>query len=1280
MTNSSPDPKAGRRIEALLSASIDEGLSQTDVEEFNLSPRDNLKHRESVFNPLRVGPKVVSALALFILATTVQSFAVEPVVEWRFDGEPQTGTWLGKPGKPVEGPRKPKYPGFASSNTAMSFTGHEGALLIKDHERGGDTNVRFGHGDTFAFETWVKFRTLRARQTAYVLGKGRHPKHGDDFADNNQNYSIRFQGTSDGAKFGLLFTSEHPETKKRAWHRWWSQTTVPTTGWHHVALEFTFGNSDSLRAWVDGKSVTGKWDESGATDLPPVQDADDLVIGTGFTRGEGSSFQGSLDNLAIYSESFDPTEIAGRYRFVPPPPPVTREMVPRGKVLVQISEDGVPQANHWPPEPQVTETYYEEVFGLFELPHKYVATGVRGDRANPLHLRASAVVKLPAGKHRLLVRGRGRCRLYIDAKKLLETPPRPHDPGGYELLSKQDDYLDLGPDFRFAPPGNRDAWCEFESPGGDHLVILETMVGGITGGSTFRPELGETVVAVSLEGSEAWSLMSAGTREVRYTDEGWQAYESERRESLAKTNAAARAERRAAHQDYWGKRRTAAADWLVDTDSVPVPEPTHGYPAQNAIDHFINARIVEVKQDAVQSGMDDVDYFKQIRPLLESRCYDCHQGGKAQGNLRLDDHMSVLAGGESEGPAVVPGSIDESALIERITSADEGTVMPPGGDPLTDEEIALLKRWVKGGAVWPQFNVDHFQPNPLAEDLRFLRRVTLDTVGVPPTESEIAAFGNDKAETRRAQVIDRLLDDPRWADHWMGYWLDVLAENPNMINPTLNNTGPFRWWLYESLLDNKPPDLFATELIRMEGSERYGGPAGFGTATQNDLPMAAKGIIVSSAFLGVEMKCARCHDSPTHVSLQQDLLQLAALLKQQPIKLPASSSVPMGPLSQAGRKPLIQVTLEPGTEVEPAWPFERYCDESVADTLAEHPQNSRDRLAALITAPQNERFAQVMVNRVWQRLMGRGLVVSVSDWEKERPSHPELLRWLGHQLVASGYDLKAVSRTILNSHAYQRATDPTLTETSPLFVSPAPRRLTAEQIVDSVFHATGTPFDLEEVSLDIDSVRAVSSTITLGKARRCWMLASSSNERDRPSLSLPRMTAVTSVLKTFGWRGARQDPQSLRDNESNILQPAIFANGVMSVWLTRLSDRHGITQIALEEQSVDELVDRVFLRLLTRKPSAAEKERYVRFLSEGYDTRVIPEPKRIRPTSGKREPVRYVSWSNHVDGPANTLAVQKEADARRGDLPTNALKKDWRLRMEDVLWAVLNAPEWIFTP
>ena len=216
-----------------------------------------------------------------LLATSSFVAAAEPILQWKFDGSSQPGAWLGEFGTPTDGPRPPRYPGFESTNNAMSFAGHEGAILIKDHERGGFTNVRFGLGDTFGFQTWVKFRSIAAGQIVYVVGKGRHIKHGEDFGDDNQNYSVRFMGTGGGGQLSFLFTSQHPKTKQRAWHLWKSLPAVAASGWHHVALQFTFGKSDSLRAWIDGKEVTGRWEASGPTDLPPVQDADDLVIGTG---------------------------------------------------------------------------------------------------------------------------------------------------------------------------------------------------------------------------------------------------------------------------------------------------------------------------------------------------------------------------------------------------------------------------------------------------------------------------------------------------------------------------------------------------------------------------------------------------------------------------------------------------------------------------------------------------------------------------------------------------------------------------------------------------------------------------------------------------------------------------------------------------------------------------------------------------------------------------------------------------------------------------------------
>ncbi len=962
---------------------------------------------------------------------------------------------------------------------------------------------------------------------------------------------------------------------------------------------------------------------------------------------------------------------------------------PEGRVLVEICEEGIPTDNSWPTAPRVTERYEEDLFGLFELPQKYISTGVRADRHFPTLVRASATVALPPGKHQVLLRARGATRLFVDGRIVATTPfdqPRQFAVGnaGELPVEEQNTYFDIGAGYRYAPPGNRDATAELEvaAPAAGAApaplrIVLETLVGGRLPPKhqvPFRAELGETVVALRLAGTRDWQVLSPGPRRLRYTDADWAGYEAERRARLAALNTAARAARRAEQAPYWAQRRAAARDWLAATPETPVPALPAGYPAHNAVDHFIAARIAEVAAAYGPARTAGVDFHRDIKPILEANCYSCHQGAKVKGGLRLDTHAAALQGGKADGPAVVPGRPDASPLFQRITSTDSEEIMPAKGDPLPARDIALLRRWIEQGAPWPDFPATRFELTPLADDLAWLRRVHLDVVGVTPSEAEIRAFQTDRAPDRRARVIDRLLADERWADQWMGYWLDVLAENPNLINPTLNNTGPFRWWLHESLVDNKPLDLFVTELVRLEGSERFGGPAGFGVASQNDVPMAAKGIILGSAFLGVEMKCARCHDAPTHLAKQKELFEFSALLATKPIKLPATSSVVLDSLRVGGREPMIEVTLAPGTSVAPAWPFPAFVDPAVAAPLAQRPDDHRDRLAALITAPQNERFAQVMANRIWQRFMGRGLVETVGDWEKSVPSHPALLRWLGRELVRSGYDAKALARLILNSHAYQRAADPTLDAPGPLFVSPAPRRIGAEQLVDSLFAATGKPFEIEPVALDIDSIRTIDNALDLGRARRAWMLASTSNERDRPSLMLPRTQAVAEVLEVFGWRGARPDAASgVRENAPNVLQPALLSNGTMMHWLTRLSDDHGLTAFALEDQPLERFVDRLFLRLFTRTPSAAERETYLAALAPGFATRVVSRVAPPPPPPGHR---KFVAWSNHMKAEANSLRLEEEAAARKGDPATARLDPAWRRRFEDVIWALLNAPEW----
>src|SRR5690606_13166621 len=151
--------------------------------------------------------------------------------------------------------------------------------------------------------------------------------------------------------------------------------------------------------------------------------------------------------------------------------------------------------------------------------------------------------------------------------------------------------------------------------------------------------------------------------------------------------------------------------------------------------------------------------------LLEAKCYSCHTGNGAKGKLRLDDRAAALAGGRGDGPAVTPGKPADSALLARVRSTEDD-MMPPKGERLTPAEVKLLETWMKEGGHWPDLNPEHTTLTPLCDDLTFLRRAYLDTVGVVPTLDEIRAFEADRSPEKRAKLVDRLLADPRWADHW----------------------------------------------------------------------------------------------------------------------------------------------------------------------------------------------------------------------------------------------------------------------------------------------------------------------------------------------------------------------------------------------------------------------------------------------------------------------------------------------------------------------------------
>ncbi|MFO0365441.1 MAG: DUF1553 domain-containing protein [Acidobacteriota bacterium] len=570
-------------------------------------------------------------------------------------------------------------------------------------------------------------------------------------------------------------------------------------------------------------------------------------------------------------------------------------------------------------------------------------------------------------------------------------------------------------------------------------------------------------------------------------------------------------------------------------------------------------------------------------------------------------------------------------------------------------------------------------PAPPLSDLEFLRRVTLDTTGLIPTPAQIQAFLRDQPATRRANAIERLLQDPSWADHWVAYWQDVLAENPGILKPDLNNTGPFRWWMHNAFSDNIPFDRFVAELVQMDGSPTLGGPASFGLATLNDAPMAAKADIIGQAFLGQKLSCARCHDAPFHPYKQKDLFAMAAMLNGGPVKLPVTSTVPQG---EGGRKPNVVSALKPGESIAPEWPFAKLAAHAATGDLPPaNAKETRRELAAYLVSPENERFAQVVANRVWRRYMGIGIFEPVDDWARGRASHPELLAYLAQQFAFSGYDLKHLARLILNSRAYQRKAVGTpadqLNSAKRLFAGPAHRNLTAEELVDSLHLAAGKTFDCEPMNLNPAGDRTAKQFLDLGSPTRAWMMTALSNERDRPALALPVAQSIVDVMTTYGWRQSRQSPATDRDDAPSPMQTLILANGVLGTRMARLSDDSWFTARALAAARPETLIEETFLRLLSRPPLPAERTQFANLLAPVFPNRIVAGAA-IR--SARREMDGRVSWSNHLSAEASLIRMEEERKLRFGDQPTARLTKNFRERYEDMLWALMNSPEFTMVP
>lgn len=547
--------------------------------------------------------------------------------------------------------------------------------------------------------------------------------------------------------------------------------------------------------------------------------------------------------------------------------------------------------------------------------------------------------------------------------------------------------------------------------------------------------------------------------------------------------------------------------------------------------------------------------------------------------------------------AILFGSSDEGVFrlrrAIRLASLPPEPRVPPSNGP-SNNEIDRFIEAAWSAAKLPQAS----QPPVLCDDATFARRVYLDVIGVVPTIDELARFHADTHPDKRARLVDELLArDADYADHWTPFWEDALGSSYVNLQGGVPTRGNYRKWINESFRTNKAFDLFAAELIdtRLPGAKkpeigdangRKSKIAYIRNETHTDTLQSAAA--VAQVFLGTSVKCASCH---SHFENEE---------------WPQRRALAYSSLFAAHDLELVVCEKHTGEVVPAAFCFE------IPGVPREVPSDEDGRLrraAQLVTDPHNPRFARAIVNRLWKRYMGLGLVEPADDFRADvPPSHPELLDWLARDLATHDFNLKRTIRLILTSRTYQLRYDPALEDhfdvankSAPrYFRSPSLRRMTAEQVVDSI-----------RVAAD---------------------------QKLEPRARLFHVNESTALSRVLGKPASRNEISTARADDAAVVQSLELLNGeefgALVYSAAILSDAAHVS--SEDAGRLSNQITRLYTAVLSRPPSTAELEAAREYVSSAAgrsspDSRTGPE---VLIEDDLPEYARAVGSWNWTDAPA----------------------------------------------
>jgi hypothetical protein len=521
------------------------------------------------------------------------------------------------------------------------------------------------------------------------------------------------------------------------------------------------------------------------------------------------------------------------------------------------------------------------------------------------------------------------------------------------------------------------------------------------------------------------------------------------------------------------------------------------------------------------------------------------------------DEQGVVKVGTISGEGVVVVRFMGLVDVARVTvPADK--ILPPemyAKLPVNNEIDKLVhERHQKLGIL----------PSGTCSDEEFMRRASIDLIGRLPTAEMAKKFLADTRADKRAKLVDELLEQPNYADHWAVKWGDLIRPNPSRVG--VKPVYLLDTWLRDSFRQNKPYNLMVRELLTAQGSTHDYGPV---AVFRDKREPADTSSFVSQIFLGVRLDCAKCHHHPSEKWTQEDYYQLAAFFGQmkrkgQGISAPISGEPEYWWYGGKGEvtHPVTDAVMTPKPPDGPEMPYVEGQDPRVA-------------LTDWMASSDNPFFAKAIVNRIWSDFLGRGIVDPVDDIRVSNPPTNEaLLEWLAQDFSSNGYDLKHLMRTIVNSRTYQLSSQPNehnLADNKN-FSRSLKRRMSAEVLLDAVCDVTGVR---ETFSGLPPNARAVQT----------W-----NHKLD------------SDFLDAFGRPNASQECPCERERKSSVVQALHLMNS--NSLQSKLSSSSGkISALAKSDTPEPKLITEIYLTAYNRLPKADELKTALRFFSTPGATR-----------------------------------------------------------------------------